>query len=149
MTMVVRAGLVGVGYQGRSIDNFTADLAREGVTRLVDVRLTPLSRKPGFSKTALAQALSATGIAYEHRRELGNPRDNRAGFGGSTAELHAARAHFAQLLCRPESTTAIEDIVAAGERELVALLCFEADQERCHRDVVLAEAARRAIYLGG
>ena len=51
-----------------------------GVTRLVDVRLTPISRKPGLSKTALGRELAAVGMVYEHRRELGNPaRSDRSG----------------------------------------------------------------------
>lgn len=47
---------------------------------LVDVRLTPLSRKPRLSKTKLAAALADVGIEYVHHRALGNPKDNRAGF---------------------------------------------------------------------
>jgi uncharacterized protein (DUF488 family) len=34
--------------------------------------------------------------------------------------------------------------VKAGHRERVAVLCFEAEQSRCHRDIVLDEARRRS-----
>ncbi|MDG4769766.1 DUF488 domain-containing protein [Solwaraspora sp. WMMD792] len=68
------AGLIGIGYEGRSVDGLIAELRAAGVSRLVDVRLTPISRKPGFSKSALAKALNAAGIAYEHRRELKGDR---------------------------------------------------------------------------
>ncbi|HEX3811727.1 MAG TPA: DUF488 domain-containing protein [Mycobacteriales bacterium] len=54
--------LVSLGYEGRGIDVLVSQLVEESVTVLVDVRLTPLSRKPGFSKRRLAEALSATGI---------------------------------------------------------------------------------------
>ncbi|HLL68589.1 MAG TPA: DUF488 domain-containing protein [Micromonosporaceae bacterium] len=47
------AGLVGVGYEGRTIEELIAQLHALGVSRLVDIRLNPLSRKPGLSKTAL------------------------------------------------------------------------------------------------
>ena len=50
-------GLVGVGYEGRTVEELIVQLHTLGVSRLVDVRLTPLSRKPGLSKTALGQAL--------------------------------------------------------------------------------------------
>lgn len=76
-------GLLGVGHEGQTIDSFLSELLAMGVSRLVDVRLTPVSRKRGFSKSALAQALAGAGISYEHRRELGNPKVNRAGFGGT------------------------------------------------------------------
>jgi uncharacterized protein (DUF488 family) len=143
MTTTTRAGAFGVGYEGQSIGSFVSDLRRQGIERLVDVRLRPLSRKPGFSKSALVEALAAAGIAYEHRAELGNPKDNRAGFAGSDADRSHARAVFAQLLLRPEAVDAIEAVAAAAGRQRVAVLCFEADQDRCHRDVVLAEVARR------
>jgi len=120
-------------------------LERQGVQRLVDVRLTPLSRKRGFSKSALIQALATAGIAYEHRRELGNPKHNRAGFAGSDADRSQARAVFAELLRRPEAVEAIDAVAAAAAREQVVVLCFEADQHRCHRDLVLAELTQRAV----
>jgi Domain of unknown function DUF488 len=133
-------GLVGVGYEGRTIDEFVADLVQRGISRVVDVRLTPVSRKPGFSKNALQQELADRGIAYEHRPELGNPPDNRPGFGGNALELSAARAAYAMLLRRPEAAAALDDLVEIGGREAVAVLCFEADEERCHRHVILRAA---------
>jgi hypothetical protein len=35
-----------VGYEGLTADQLMARLVAMGVTRLVDVRLTPISRKP-------------------------------------------------------------------------------------------------------
>lgn len=113
------------------------------VTRLVDVRLNPISRKPGLSKTALGRALAAAGIAYEHRRELGNPRVNRAGFAGADAEWERARSVYRDLVRRPEAGAALDAVAQAASRERVAVLCFEAEQHRCHRDVVLAETRQR------
>ncbi|SEM69999.1 DUF488 domain-containing protein [Nonomuraea pusilla] len=70
---------------------------------LVDVRLTPISRKRGFSKTALATALAAAGIACRHMRALGNPKWNRAGFSGSPAEPGTARGVYADRLLAAEA----------------------------------------------
>jgi hypothetical protein len=53
------------------------DLVDTGVERLVDVRELPLSRRRGFSKTALGDALRHAGIEYVHVRALGNPKPNR------------------------------------------------------------------------
>lgn len=147
------AGLVGVGYEGRTVEELIAKLHALGVSRLVDVRLTPLSRKRGLSKTALGQALDQVGIVYEHRRELGNPKANRPGFAGAEAAREDARAHYAELLRRPESNEALEAVAAAGRQERVAVLCFEADESRCHRQVVIEEVHRRlgrgTARLGG
>lgn len=134
-------GILGVGYEGRTLTEFVDGLLADGVTHLVDVRLTPTSRKPGFSKTALSRALGEAGIAYDHRPALGNPKANRAGFAGGPADLARARAAFAQRMSRPEAVEAIDDMARLARQTLVAVLCFEADQTRCHRDVVLSEIA--------
>jgi Protein of unknown function, DUF488 len=52
-----------VGYEGRSIDELVDALPGAGVERLVDVRELPLSRRRGFSKTALGDALRRAGIS--------------------------------------------------------------------------------------
>jgi len=130
--------LIGIGYEGRALAPFVDDLVARGVTRVVDVRLNAVSRKPGFSKRALSAALFASGIAYEHRPALGNPRENRAGFGGAPAALTAARAAYLSLLSAPAAVAALAEVARAAERERVAVLCFEADQRRCHRDVLIA-----------
>jgi uncharacterized protein (DUF488 family) len=141
-------GVTGAGYEGREIGDFVAELVDLGVTRLVDVRLTPISRKRGFSKTALGEALAGAGIAYEHHRELGNPKENRTGFAGSEQELSAAKREYARRLATPEAQAALTQLRECAERELVAVLCFEADQHRCHRDVVLGELAGQVVRPG-
>ncbi|GAA1503594.1 hypothetical protein GCM10009827_015850 [Dactylosporangium maewongense] len=143
------SGLIGLGYEGRTVDDLVAELLALKISRLVDIRMTPLSRKPGLSKSALRAALADAGIEYEHRRELGNPKDNRPGFAGSPATLQAARARYAELLRRPEAVAALTAVADAGRRERVAVLCFEADQSRCHRDLVLNEALQRMSHPRG
>ena len=71
----VSVTIVSVGYQGRSVGELIDVLRQGGVEVLVDVRLNPISRKPGFSKNPLSQALAEAGIGYRHERELGNPRE--------------------------------------------------------------------------
>jgi uncharacterized protein (DUF488 family) len=130
-------GVVGVGYESRQAEQFVRDLTAAGVDVVVDVRLTPVSRKPGFSKRSLAERLSAAGIGYEHLPALGNPKDNRAGFAGDAAELHAARARYSALLSDPDAEDALARVATLASAGTVALLCFEADERRCHRHVVL------------
>ncbi len=47
-----------IGYEGKDIQYFIALLKREGITALIDVREKPFSRKKGFSKNKLQEALS-------------------------------------------------------------------------------------------
>jgi hypothetical protein len=67
-----------------------AELLSAGVERLVDVRELPLSRRRGFSKTALSDALRAAGIDYVHVKALGTPKPNRERYWASDVEGGAA-----------------------------------------------------------
>ena len=55
-----------LGYEQRTIEEFVRMLEDAGVGVLVDVRETPWSHKPGFSKRGLAEHLEAAGIEYVH-----------------------------------------------------------------------------------
>ena len=51
-----------LGYEGLDIDDFMSLLSGHGIETVVDVRELPLSRKPGFSKKALANVLNLSGL---------------------------------------------------------------------------------------
>lgn len=130
-------GLIGVGYERGDIDTFGTWLREADVSLIVDVRLTPISRRPGFSQRALAAALAEAGIAYEHAPELGNPKWNRPGFGGAPEELEVARANYREMLLAPRARERLAMIAEAASRQVVGLLCYEADERHCHRAVLL------------
>lgn len=126
--------LISVGYEGRTVDDLVQDLRRESVKVLVDVRLTPLSRKPGLSKRRLAAALDQVGIAYVHLPALGNPKDNREPFRAGDPASHD---RFRTLLTSDGAGQALERIAALLDDGPVAVLCFERSQEHCHRRLVV------------
>ncbi|MFK0173989.1 DUF488 family protein [Streptomyces sp. NPDC090306] len=129
------SGLWSTGYEGRDIDSFVASLLNAQIDVVADVRLTPISRKPGFSKTRLGQALGEAGIGYTHLRGLGNPKDNRAPFWeGRVAE---GQARFRTLLRSDTAQSDLDELAVHAMQSRVAVLCFEKDEERCHRQVVL------------
>jgi Domain of unknown function DUF488 len=79
--LVVTANRIySVGYEGMTARALVDSLVGARVATLVDVRLTPASRKPGFSRKALTAALDVAGIDYVHEPDLGNPPDNRDSF---------------------------------------------------------------------
>ncbi|MFD9541395.1 DUF488 family protein [Streptomyces sp. NPDC060022] len=135
-------GLWSAGYEGRDINSFVAALQGAGVSAVADVRMTPISRKPGFSKTRLNEALVAAGIEYVHLRALGNPKDNRAPFW--EGRLDEGRARFKDLLQTEAAMACLADLAERAKKSRVAVLCFEQDVERCHRAVVLTEVQRVA-----
>jgi uncharacterized protein (DUF488 family) len=135
---------LGIGYQGRDVASFIDELAGDRVEVVFDVRLTPISRKKGFSKRLLAAHLRESGIGYEHLPSLGNPKWNRKGFAGTAEELAEARRHYATCLESEDARSALDRIGQLATHQRVALLCFEADDQRCHRKVVLD-----ALNVGG
>ncbi len=133
------APLYTVGYEGRDITGFLDALEREGVARVVDVRELPLSRRKGFSKTALGEALADRGIEYVHCRPLGNPKPNRERYWAGDVEGGAAV--YREHLHDGDSYCALVDLADTVADAATCLLCFEADHERCHRDVIVESLA--------
>lgn len=141
LPLTVMPGAIGIGYEGHDAETLVDRLHAVGVETLVDVRLTPISRKKGLSKTALSAALGEAGIDYLHRRALGNPKHNRPGFAAGGEAKASAIATFRALLDEPAATDALEEIRELAQKRLVALLCFEADESCCHRQVILQTLA--------
>ncbi len=130
------AKLFTVGYEGRSLDELLKTLQTVGVERLVDVRELPLSRRRGFSKTALGDRLRQAGIEYVHVRALGNPKPNRERYWAGDVEGGAAvyRAHL-----NNGSRSALVELAESLGDDPACLLCFERDHAECHRDVIVEE----------
>lgn len=144
--MIMGANVIGIGYEGLDLDALVSRLRLRGVATVVDVRLNPISRKRGLSKTALRERLVSEGIGYEHLPALGNPRDNREGFGEiSGSQARAARDKFDEILATDAAQSAMECVLALGETGTVALLCFEHDETRCHRELVLKALRTRLV----
>jgi uncharacterized protein (DUF488 family) len=138
---VGRSEILSVGYEGRSQEDLLEVLTSHGATVVVDVRLNPISRKPGLSKTRLAEALSAAGIEYRHLKALGNPRANRDPF--HEGRIADGCAEFRKLLDAPEAEAALQQIVDESRDTTLAVLCFERSHEHCHRQVVVTETTNR------
>ncbi|MDT7758984.1 MAG: hypothetical protein QOH27_4882 [Mycobacterium sp.] len=126
--------LLSIGYEGRTVGDLVAKLVEQHVRVLVDVRLSPLSRKPGLSKNKLSEALTTVGIRYVHYRALGNPKGNRAGFRAGEPESHA---RYREVLESADATDALAHVCELLDGGVVALLCFEQDHAECHRDIVV------------
>lgn len=132
--------IMGVGYEGHSLTSFIAALAAERVECVVDVRLNAISRKKGFSKRILTASLAEAGIEYLHLPTLGNPKENRDGFWKpGTALADHAHAEYRRLLQSEQAVAAMRELLEKATMASVALLCFEAREETCHRHLILDE----------
>ena len=137
--------LFSIGYEGKSIDKYLCELVANGVQLLCDVRKNPLSRKYGFSKKQLKKCVEGLGIEYRHMPQLGIESLDRKSL--------CCFSDYQKLFGRYEKTTlrneraAIDEIVGfVGKHSRVAITCFEADHEWCHRSRVASALERHAGY---
>jgi uncharacterized protein (DUF488 family) len=130
------------GYEGLNVRQFIERLTSAGTETVIDVRANPLSRKPGFSKNALAKNLAAAGIAYVHAPKMGCPKPVRERYKIDRDWTAYTRGFLAYLSRQGE---AVAEVAAIGARSKSCLVCFEADFKFCHRTFV----ARAASGLAG
>lgn len=133
-----------VGYEGADITHFLRTLKDCGVKRLIDIRDVPVSRKRGFSKTALANALEGVGIAYSHLKELGDPKAGREAMrrGDYPGFLEIYSSHIAT----PQGQEALRAAVDLAQESPSILLCYERSPAQCHRTVVAKEMTLLAEF---
>lgn len=131
-----------IGYEGATVPEFIAALRLARVERLIDVRALPLSRRPGFSKTALRAALEEAGIEYLHLKALGTPADGRAAArAGRHADLERIYADQLEL---PEAMAQSAQMLDLVSELPSALMCMERDPVHCHRSLLLRAVAPHA-----
>lgn len=126
-----------IGYEGLALHDMIAMLESKGVQRVIDIRELPLSRRKGFSKTPLGEALRAAGIEYVHMREAGNPYRREKDLIDREELLAKYRTHLAGT--RSVVTHVAEQV--RGKR--AALLCYERDVATCHRSILAPRVAKK------
>ena len=128
-----------IGYEGATVAEFISALQNAGVERVIDVRALPNSRRPGFSKTPLRNALSEAGIDYVHLRALGTPAEGRsAARAGRIEDLERIYAGQLEL---PEAMAEGAQMVELAKEKPSALLCYEREPGGCHRSLLLRAVA--------
>jgi uncharacterized protein (DUF488 family) len=123
-----------IGYEGASVETLVTALKDAGVTRVLDIRYSPYSRRDEFSQDALAPALAAYGIAYTHIRALGNPPEGREA--ARLGHMAAYREVLGNHLKREEGQGGLREALGFAEKETVCLMCLERAARNCHRSMV-------------
>jgi uncharacterized protein (DUF488 family) len=134
-----------IGYEGSTVAELLAALEQAGVERVIDVRAVPNSRRPGFSKNLLRNALAEVGIDYVHLRALGTPADGRAAArAGRVDELERIYAGQLEL---PEAIVQGAEMLELAKEKPSALLCYEREPGGCHRTLLLRSLAPNADVI--
>lgn len=128
------SGLFSVGYADHTPESLVGLLKDAGVKVVTDVRANPVSRKKGFSKNQLAEALGAAGIEYRSVRELGIPTADRKAATGGAAGWEGLISEYAASLDVESQRGAPAQVLAEDcERSVMAVMCLESDLNHCHR----------------
>jgi uncharacterized protein (DUF488 family) len=145
-----------IGHGTRSTQELAAVLREGGVTRLVDVRRLPGSRRhPHFSRAALETDLPAVGIAYDWRGEELGGRRTRAEITGPTrhpAWRNDSFRNYADYMDTDEFHSALARLEEDAGREALAIMCAETLWWRCHRRLIsdaLAIHGHDVVHLIG
>ncbi|MES2904691.1 MAG: DUF488 domain-containing protein [Pseudomonadota bacterium] len=142
--------LATIGYERAEIDDFIATLGACDIDVLVDIRDRAQSRRPGFSKSALSNALAEAGIEYLHYKELGDPKEGRDA--ARRGDYDAFRQIFSAVMASDAAKKALNDLKKLASSQSICLMCFERDQLQCHRKIVSeyleASLSVKARHLG-
>ena len=126
-------GFFTIGYEGKDIDQFLNVLVSNNIDLLIDIRRNPFSMNFIYIKDALRKKLKDAGIDYLHITELGIESEERKNL-KTKADYDELFAKYRQDL--PIKEVYINRIIELGTNMRIALLCFEADCNFCHRGEV-------------
>lgn len=127
-------GLFTIGYEGRDIDLFLDILIQNSIDVLVDVRKNPFSMKFDFTKNSLKNYLENSEIRYLHIPELGIEGEKRKDL--LTLKDYKKLFEYYEKTTIKDNPELLDNIVELSRSHRVALMCFEADVNMCHRGVI-------------
>lgn len=126
--------LATIGYEDASIEDFIATLKLANVERIIDVRNVPTSRRKGFSKNQLSNALASAEIQYVHLKALGDPKKGRkAARSGAIEEF---KKIFSAHLRTKSARAALAEAAELAKQGDSCRLCYERDNNVCHKTMV-------------
>lgn len=133
-----------IGYEGASLADFLDTLTDTKIDRVIDIRDVPASRRPGFSKTSLREALAECGIEYTHLKPLGDPKGGREAM--RRGDVKAFQEIFGAHIQAESALEALSTAVDLAKEESIVLLCFERDPKHCHRTIVASLMCELASF---
>jgi uncharacterized protein (DUF488 family) len=125
-----------VGHSNRPLAEFISILTSHGISRILDVRRYPASRKwPHFNAASLAASLPDAGIEYVGLPHLGGRRRPRPDSPHRAWREEGFRG-FADFMDTPEFAAGLAEIERLAADRPSALMCAEALPWKCHRSLV-------------
>ena len=134
-----------IGYEGKSFENYLNKLIKNNVRLLCDVRKNAFSRKYGFSKKTLSKTLEIIGIGYIHMPNLGIVSEKRQSL-NSQADYDRIFYDY-EVSTLKENKIALKELYSFFEKyRRIAITCFEANPNMCHRSRVAKAISQRSDW---
>ena len=133
-------GIITIGYEGLSIDEFMMKLIDKKIQVLVDVRNNPWSMKYGFTGKSLNILCGKMGFEYLGLPEVGIPSELRKAL-NTKEDYYTLFKQYRHFIVHKEEC--LDKILAMGKEKKIALMCFEKDPAMCHRTILAEELDRR------
>lgn len=126
----LQPGFFSIGYGGKDIDQFLDILVQNKIELLIDIRRNPFSMNFFYIKDALRKKLKDVDIDYLHIPELGIESEERKDIKTKDDYEELFEKYRKTLPCKE---VYINRIIELGTNKRIALLCYEADNNFCHR----------------
>lgn len=121
-----------IGYEGLSSKEYFQKLVERDVKLLCDVRKNAISRKKGFSKSALQEIALSYNIEYIHLRDLGIDSKQRKNL-KTLQDYNKLLNQYEKHIFHHQQADIYHILKLINRYHRVALTCFEAHYTMCHR----------------
>ena len=132
-----RRVLFTIGHSTHPLETFLELLRAKQVTKLIDVRSYPTSRRwPQFNQSSLHVAIVAAGLEYRWLAALGGRRHSDLSTSRHTAWRVAAFRAYADYADSPEWTAGCAELIRLAATHRSAIMCAEGLWWQCHRRII-------------
>jgi uncharacterized protein (DUF488 family) len=126
-----------IGHSTHPLETFLGLLGAKQVTKLIDVRSYPTSRRwPQFNQANLQAAIEAAGLEYHWLATLGGRRRSDLSASRHTAWRVAAFRAYADYADGPEWAAGCAELMRLAATRPSAIMCAEGLWWQCHRRII-------------
>lgn len=128
-----------IGHYNYSLDTFLKMLEKAKVTKIIDVRAFPCSKKhPQYNQDTFVSWLKEHNIKYEHITALGGRRkvSYEVGENLNAAWENQSFHNYADYTLTNDFKKGIKQLLKEKENDVIAMLCVERHPSRCHRLII-------------
>ena len=128
-----------IGFSQKSAEEFFTLLTKNGVKKLIDIRLNNKSQLAGFANAKhLPYFLKLHNIEYEYRPELAPTKELLDGYKKKQISWQEYEKIYNEILLNRD----ILNLLVAEELNNSVLLCSEPTANQCHRRLVAEYIAK-------